>query len=288
MLSLYQLIAPLFIPIVVLGLCSSLLLLVWPRSHYPYLIAALIPAWFFLYWVASRPKSSSDGWAWFGEAILLLAFLAAIVAVAVRLIIAAIPFIPSLSGDGPLDWTSTKFSALTVALAGAIFEFGPPLARAWSASAVLLLLIILSAAGWALVHRRWKRDQSIAYSLAATATLSVAVVSIAVWPFTVVAAAQRYAGDREFCLLVGDGEYSARPAANLMELSPLIMRATESSGWARNRHGHIVLADAPSAPWSYMRGAFVPDPPGAMGFGIGQTDRRCRPQKDYIANLPLL
>lgn len=285
MLSLNELIASLFIPFFVVGLCSSLLLLVWPRSHYPYLIAALTPVWFVLYWMASRPTSSSDGWAWFGEAILLLAFLAAFVAIAVRLIIAAIPFIPSLSGDGPLDWTSARVSALTVVLAGAIFEFAPTLARTWSASTVLLLLIILSAAGWALVRRRWKRDQSIAYPLATAATLSVAVVSIAVWPFTIVAAAQRYAGDREFCLLVGDGDYSARPAANLMELTPLIMRATESSGWARNRHGHIVLADGRSAPWSYMRGAFVADP---RGSGIGRSGQRCLPEKNYIAELPLL
>jgi hypothetical protein len=180
----------------------------------------------------------------------------------------------------PIDYRPLWACLAIVATGWAGWLLGPTLARLFLPLSVLLIASIVAVAlGFAAWHfagrARW-------VSAAAAMTMIVGVVAILSWPSRITQAAQNQAHGRAYCLMVADGGVDYRPVTSRLDLTPLMMRASEYP-WLRNQHGLMVMVDTPPRNFSYRQAAFAdvanetPDPERPL----------CRPVRDFADRLPL-
>lgn len=153
----------------------------------------------------------------------------------------------------PLDWRFTKWSVAATVLAAGMLELGPSFARVIGAAVVISTVVAVVLLSLIFAWRHRARGQAYGFALTIAVTLGLATVATLIWPFAVVSAAQASANGFPYCLLVADGQTRHRPAQNMLDLTPIVMRATENHGRAVNRHGYLVVSKRPLAHWSYMR-----------------------------------
>ena len=235
-----------------------LLLLCMPRVGYPWLLAFCIPIYACMLWFATRPYASSDDWAPLGAFIVYLLFAVALAACALRLALSILLASRSaVSEKAVLDWKPFQFSCLLVLLVGFGWAWLPTMARL---TTPLLVLILIGIAGVAAAWESWhaRSTRRIAAGMVAVVA-ALGIGAIIVWPPIVVAAAERAAGGRPYCLGIANGRNGHREARSLIDLSPLMMRASEQGVRARNNHGQILVAGQHTRHWSYINRRFEAD-----------------------------
>lgn len=252
-------------------------LIVAPRSAYGWVTGLWAVLMSFLLWEGSRPLSMESG-SDFATAFAYVwgAFL-------------ALCWAARKGFDGwyyrgrqapPIDQRPLCACLAAVATGWAGWLLGPTLARLLTPLPVLLLATIgagaLGYAAWHLAGRaRWA-------SGAAAMALMVGVIAILSWPSRIAQAAQNQAGGLPYCLMVADGNDDYRTVTSRLDLTPLMLRATEYP-LRLNQHGLMILADGPPRNFSYRRVGFI-DVANA-------TPRRgrplCRPVRDFADTLPL-
>lgn len=262
-----------------------LFVLVCPREMFPWLVAILIPVWCAIWWLMVRPVPSSDNWAFLGHGLFALALLATLVVAGIRDLVAAFA---KRRGERveKLNWAPTRTSILATIVGTIVLKLGPILAHQVGVRATLtLLLAVLVGSGLLAtvsqvhaIHRR--RAATVAFML------SISLLLIAIWPFTVAESARNFARGRPYCILVADGGYNDRLATSPWDLTPLIMRAHEGPQSAANRHGFIVLGEGKFAHWSYMGGEFISDPSPYLASDGLVPVTRCTPVPAFADRLP--
>lgn len=288
MITLHEIVSWLYTgPLLLLLVTSWLPVLFWPRSYYPALVAFLVPTWVLSWWLTFRPLPSSDDWGWFGQGIVMLALIATLVAALFRFLGSAIL---ESRRDEPLpslDWRIAKWSVVGTICGAIFFELGPWVGHALGAPASLSILVVCAGASWTLVVYRKQKGQEHGSWTTVSSILTLGCVLVLIWPLMVVRSAERFAEGHDYCLLVADGERHNRPATNLLELSPVVMRATERRGTAINRHGYIVIDGRSSAHWSYMQGQFIAKNTPTMADDQLMPDTRCIPKTEFARRLPV-
>lgn len=264
-----------------------LFVLVCPRDMFPWLVAILVPVWCAILWLMARPVPTSENWSFFGRGLMFLGLLATLLVAGLRDLAAAFAKRRGALVE-KLNWVPTRMSILATVVVAFVLEFGPSIAHQIGVRATLILLLTVLAGSGLLatvsrlraVHRR--RAATIA------CIVSISLLLIAIWPFTVGESARTFAQGRPYCILVADGGYNDRLATSRWDLSPLIMRAHESSGKTANRHGFIVLSEGQFAHWSYMGGEFITDPSPYLASDGLVPATRCTPVLDFVERLPWL
>jgi hypothetical protein len=260
------------------ALLLALSLLFIPRENYPWLVALVAPITGWLLWELNRPFSYADDWAPLGRLLgtsLMLFFGAC------ALLRWLVGLWLNRRGDLPqIDWTPGIAGIAVTLLAGAGWAFGPLAAHAIGGWTLIFLTgaiaVALLVMGW-----RWQ-DRRRWIAGASGLTLIAGIASILSWPGTVARAAMISAGDLPYCIMIGDGEGDYRPARTLLDLSPLLMRATETP-YLRNQHALLVMSQGAAPHFSYGRQRFEVGNEGADYI----NNPICKPRIDFVGSLPL-
>ena len=114
------------------------------------------------------------------------------------------------------------------------------------------------------------------------ATILVGIAAILSWPPIVARAAEDRAAGQPYCIMIGDGDRDYRPARTMLDLSPLLMRATEVPS-LRNQHALLILPAGGGLHFSYRGRLFE------RGYeGAEYVDHAlCTPQRDFAEKLPV-
>lgn len=253
------------------------LLLVTPRNLYGWTLAVLVLATTWLAWEIGRPLSMSEDWGALGRMLATGAILVWLAAYGLR---ALIDFI--VSRKFPVDRIDYRPFRASLAIAGTFWcgwWFAAPLARWLGGWPVLLAggvaAIFLLALGW-----RTDRGNWVFASIGAT--ILVGIAAIWSWPPIVARAAEDRAAGQPYCIMIGDGDRDYRPARTMLDLSPLLMRATEVPS-LRNQHALVILSAGGGLHFSYRGRLFE------RGFeGAEYVDHPlCTPQRDFARSLPI-
>lgn len=243
-----------------------------PRSLIPWLIATIIPIFAWIIWVINRPLPFSDNWGSLDRFLISTALFLGVLPVAIRLAL----MLKRADHDLPkANWLPTQVSMVAVLIWVLGWLLSPTFAKVFGAAVTIVAGLLASAVAWLLF--RW-RSKSKALFLSASISLFAGVMGILAWPPLVIRAAEAAAANRPYCLLVARGSHY-RPAANVLDLTPLVMRGMEGSGRAFSFHGEIVIADQPNRNWSYLR----------VGFTDEAHDYRrptCRMSTHFAERLP--
>lgn len=146
-----------------------------------------------------------------------------------------------------VDWTPTQASCLFVAIWGGAWLLTPTVPLFAGAATCLAIGLILSLTMFGMATRALRHK--VIFITAGTALISGAI-AILIWPLVVVAVAEKRAAGRPYCLVVAYG-FDYRTAANLLDLTPLIMRGRERHRSALNYHGELLTSGEANRNWSY-------------------------------------
>lgn len=251
-------------------------LLLMPRRGYPWVVAVFAPLCAFILWTIGRPTSSSDDWAAWGAAFAIAWLVVALLAAGVRWLIDL--------GRGarnplpPIDWTPAWVGiaiTFTVALS---WVFAPTLARlvgGWGAMSIgAITAATLAWLGWQAAGRsRWITG-------AIAATLFAGMAYVLSWPAVVGRAAEDAALGRPYCIMIGDGGRGFRTATSPIDLSPILMRATEYPQ-LRNQHAVLIIDGAAPRNFSYRKGRFA----DVARNGPDRDEPLCKPARRWAAKL---
>jgi hypothetical protein len=225
-------------------LCIFLLLLFVPKRGYPWAIAVTVATYAWICWIISRPLPISDDWGEFDRFIISVALCVGVVPALFRLLLGLRKV---ESSPAEIDWTPAKASSLFILIWGFAWLLTPEFPALVGAAPCVVIALLLSAVIFAIV-RLMPRHQVLLVT--SGTALITGVIAIVIWPFAVVAAAEKKADGRPYCIVVADGS-DYRTANNLLDLTPLIMRGRESGKSAANFHGQLLTLGDVNRNWSY-------------------------------------
>ncbi|CAN5383952.1 hypothetical protein BH10PSE13_BH10PSE13_10890 [soil metagenome] len=242
------------------------------RERLPSLLAVGVPALMALLWFATRPVASGDDWRLPFRGAEMLLVLVTLVACAVRLARVR----NSEAGEAPLDWFPTRVSLVATALVAAGWLAGDDAARIIEPG-YLMVLGVMVAGGLLLATVGASRRGRILLCVL-SGVLVAGLAGILVWPSRIVTAAEMAADGRAYCMLVPDGGDGHRLARSLADLTPLVMRASQSGLRVTNNNGQLHVDGSPPMHWSFASGRFEPN---ADTFG----EAPCRKKAHFGADL---
>jgi len=248
-----------------------------PRRGYGWVLAVLVLAVGWIWWEINRPISMSDDWAPLGRMLATGAMLLWLAAYALRM---GIDWIVGFKFPrDAIDYRPFRVALAICITAWAGWLLGPPLAR-WLGGWPVLLGGVAAASFLLLLGRRADRGQWI--FLGTGLTILAGVAGILSWPSAVASAAAARAAGQPYCIMIGDGDGDYRPARNMLDLSPLVMRANESP-YLRNQHALLIFRGGGGLHFSYRRGQFE------RGHeGDEYVDHPlCTPRHDFAGALPV-
>lgn len=260
-----------------LFLVLPIFLLLAPRKIYGWVLGVLVLATGWLSWELGRPMSMDNDWGPWGQMIVTGAMLLWGAAYGLRALIDLI--VSRKFRLDPIDYRPFK-AGLSVSLTGwSGWLFAAPVARwvgGWTlliAGAAVALLLLTFA--WRSARGRW-------VLIPVGATMVIGMVNILSWPSAVARAAETRAAGQPYCIMIGDGDGDYRPARAVLDLSPLLMRATESPN-LRNQHALLIFRDGGGLHFSYRREQFE------RGYeGDEYVDHPlCTPHRSFASQLPL-
>lgn len=255
-----------------IALCVFLLLLLAPRKFYPWAIAITVPTYVWLYWIISRPLPFSDGWGALGRGIILIAMVLSMSSALVRFLLdkrrSNIDLLPDL------DWRPAQVSCLFVAIWGGAWLLTPAIPMFAGAVTCVAVTSLVSFAMFGAA--RFIPGNRLLFSVAGIALIS-GIPAILMWPTVVIAAAERRASGKPYCLVVAHGG-NYRTAQALLDLTPIVMRGRESNISASNFHGELIIGDD-RRNWSYKFADF-------REKAGDHTPPRCEAKIGFARNLP--
>lgn len=244
-----------------------LLLLAAPMRSYAWAIAIAAPVYAWLYWITTRPLPSSDHWGSIDRAIVGIALFFGVLTAVFRLVFSR--------RRSEVGWRPAQASCLFVAIWVAVWLLTPTVPVLAGAATCIAIGLVLTLAMFGMAARATRHR--LLFISAGTALL-VGAIAILIWPLAVVAAAEKRAAGRPYCLLVAHG-IKYRTANNLLDLTPLIMRGREGNGPAMNHHGEMLIAGEENRNWSYSYSDFV-------DRSSDQTPQRCEAAIGFARELP--
>ena len=225
-------------------LCVSLLLLIVPKQSYPWAIAVAVPAYAWLCWIITRPLPVSDNWGSIDRFIISTALFLGMIPAFCRLLVA---YRRSVDLPSDVDCAPTQASCLFVAIWGGAWFLTPTVPLFAGAATCLVIGLLLSLAMFGIPIRVARHR--VLFISAGTALIT-GVIAILIWPLAVVAAAEKSAAGRPYCLVVAHGA-DYQTAANLLDLTPLIMRGREGNSLGLSYHGELLTSGEANRNWSY-------------------------------------
>jgi hypothetical protein len=270
-------------------LLSALALLLMPRRAYPWTVALVIPLMVFVLWAVTRPMTIDNDWGPLDAAIFMFAIMLSGGAMLLRGVFAAVWTLKA--GDAlppPLDWTPMQASSAAAVTFGVGWAFAPTLSRLIGPAAMIIVGMAGAVAALIYAANRLRRPRNDGrrtsgwVSLAVGLTLLTGITVALSIATNVVRAAERFANDHPYCLLIADGGNDYRLARSVLDLTPLTMRATESGSHAHNHHAQINVAVRGTVVhhhWSYMHGGFD-------AWSNGSEIESCAPSLHFAVDLP--
>lgn len=156
--------------------------------------------------------------------------------------------------------------------------------RPWLLFAIAIAAMFAAIAVWRYAARN-SANLAIGFAAASVVGAAGAIYMAA----TVMNQAEASASGRPFCIQVASpSDYS--PARSFLDLSPLTMHATTSSGRSMTHHAILVVQNTSGAKlfhWSYHKRRFVA---GTIDQAMPEYGPAivCEPEKDFAQRLPLL
>lgn len=234
---------------------------------YAWAIAIAGPVYAWLYWIMTRPLPSNDNWGSIDRAIVWMALFFGVLPAVIRLLLTR--------RRSEVDWRPAQASSLFVAIWGGAWLLTPTVPSLVGAATCIAIGLLLTLAMFGMATRATRHRPLF---ISAGTALLVGAVAILIWPLAVVAAAEKRAAGRPYCLLVSHG-VKYRTANNLLDLTPLIMRGREGYGPAMNYHGEILVSGEANRNWSYDYRDFV-------DRSSDQTPQRCEAAIGFARELP--
>jgi hypothetical protein len=254
-----------------------LFLLLAPRKIYGWVLGVFVLAVGWLSWELGRPMSMDNDWGPWGQMIVMGAMLLWLAAYGLRALIDLI--VSRKFRLDPIDYRPFRAGLAIVLTGWSGWQFASPIAR-WVGGWTLLIIgaavsLFLLTFAWRSVRGRW-------VLIPVGATIIVGMVNILSWPPAVARAAEARAVGQPYCIMIGDGDGDYRPARTVLDLSPLLMRATESPH-LRNQHALLIFRGGGGLHFSYRRERFE------QGYeGDEYVDHPlCTPRPFFAAQLPL-
>lgn len=268
-----KLLAALF-QLLLIGL--PVMLLLAPRRAYGWALSILVLAVGWLWWEVSRPISMTEDWAPLGRMIGIGAIMLWIAAYGLRLLIDAI--VRTKYPQEHIDYRPFRAALAICVTAWAGWLFAAPLAR-WFGGWPVLLAGGATALFLLVLARRADRGQWIFFGIGVTILAGIA--GIFSWPSIVARAAAERAVGQPYCIMIGDGDGDYRPARNMLDLSPLLMRANEIPS-LRNQHALLIFQAGGGLHFSYRQKRFE-----RGNEGDDYVDHPlCAPRRNFAAALP--
>lgn len=259
-----------------LFLVLPLLLLFTPRRAYGWVLALLVLAIGWLWWEILRPVSMSDDWAWAGQGLAIIAMVSWAVIYGLRTLVDAI--LSRRYQVCAIDYRPFRSALAITGTAWAGWLFGPPMAR-WFGGWPVVLAGVAVASFLLVLGRRAERGQWVFFGIGVT--IFAGIAGILSWPPAVARAAAVRAAGQPYCIMIGDGDGDYRAARTLLDLSPLLMRASETPR-LRNQHALLIFHGGGGLHFSYRGKRFEHGSEGDEYI----DNPLCTPRSNFASELP--
>lgn len=167
----------------------------------------------------------------------------------------------------------------------------------WAAHLIVAsigLILLLSFFVFLIQSRRkqGKPSKALLSVLAAASFLFLAAPPVSIWASTLIAdEAVKIAGNEQYCIQVAERGGDYRPVTALVDLSPLTMHASRSSGVNLQYRALLIVGQGSRLQvynWSYRSFTFDDGSGLWSGAPIGGPVIRCSPAARFAAALPMI
>lgn len=257
------------------------LVVAMPVRALPYLIGWVGLAW--LDWILWPSHGRTDGWSDLGNALVLGALG---VGIGAALPIKLLHFVVAREARfRPAPPAAAILGALIgLALFLTAFAGLQPVRPTWLAHALAAGLAVLVALTiWVLPWARLQGDWRWFVAGVSGAPAILAILAGVFWAVSInafVARAEKFAGEKPYCIQVAKPLGRYEQPQSLLDLSPLTMRSRCKDGFCLSNHATLVMDGAIARYWSYYKLDFMKRPLEDVIY--------CREEPHFLKQLPII